>query len=372
MRTRLLIISDTALTQINGRWTGYEPVVKELEYFAHYWKEMVWIGMRRLPNETIYASALPNNLSVIALPSVGGKGLWDKLLVFFTYPLMLFSILKQLPSASEVHVRAPSHPAFLTMLLAPLFRKKVFWFKYAGSWVDQASRLYHLQRELLKKLAGKNIWVSINGAWPGLKAQILPFENPCYDEATLKKVQNKVITKDFSGDLNLIYVGALSEFKGVQWVLEALAQLHFERIDAFHIVGIGAYENELRVLAKQSGFSNKIIFHGALPKEKVFELLVQCHGIVLASASEGFPKVISEGMLFGCVPIASDVSCISQYVTAEVGFIIDEPGKDGVLTQLKYFIADPDLLLKSRLAQKQAPLFTYERYVNRVLEEMYS
>lgn len=372
MRTRLLVISDTAVTQINGRWTGYEPVVKELEYLAPHWKEIVWIGMHKHPSETVYASSLPENIKVIPISAVGGKGWLDKIHVFLLYPLMLLKIMRHLPLASEVHVRAPSHPALLAILLAPLYRSKKFWVKYAGSWVDKASRMYQIQRELLKRLAANNIWVTINGNWTGLKSQLLPFENPCFDLQTVNEIEAGSLSKDFSGDLNLIYVGALSEFKGVHWVLEALTRLHFERIAVFHIVGTGAFEKKLKELAKESEYSNKILFHGALTKNEVFKLLAQCHGIVLASKSEGFPKVISEGMLFGCVPIASDVSCISQYVTAELGFIISEPDTNNVLIQLKRFISDPDLNLKSSLAQKQSPLFTYEKYVHRVLEEIYT
>ena len=35
------------------------------------------------------------------------------------------------------------------------------------------------------------------------------------------------------------------------------------------------------------------------------------HFVVLPSKSEGWPKVVAEAMFWGCVPIASPVSCVS-------------------------------------------------------------
>ena len=49
----------------------------------------------------------------------------------------------------------------------------------------------------------------------------------------------------------------------------------------------------------------------------------KCDFIILPSKSEGFPKVIGEAMNYGCIPIVSDVSCISQYIQNGVnGFLI--------------------------------------------------
>ena len=44
-------------------------------------------------------------------------------------------------------------------------------------------------------------------------------------------------------------------------------------------------------------------FEGFLPKEQIMEVYKKCHFIVLPSKNEGFPKVIGEGMNYGCLPI---------------------------------------------------------------------
>jgi glycosyltransferase involved in cell wall biosynthesis len=44
--------------------------------------------------------------------------------------------------------------------------------------------------------------------------------------------------------------------------------------------------------------------------------------VILPSDSEGWPKAIAEGMFWGCVPLATAVSCVP--------FMLDE-GKRGVL-----------------------------------------
>jgi glycosyltransferase involved in cell wall biosynthesis len=69
--------------------------------------------------------------------------------------------------------------------------------------------------------------------------------------------------------------------------------------------------------------SINVKIHGSLSKTEVQEIYKNSQFILVPSKNEGFPKVIGEAMNFGCVPIVSDVSCISQYVKNDYnGFLI--------------------------------------------------
>jgi glycosyltransferase involved in cell wall biosynthesis len=71
--------------------------------------------------------------------------------------------------------------------------------------------------------------------------------------------------------------------------------------------------------------------------------------VVLPSESEGWPKAIAEGMFWGCVPVATKVSCVP--------FMLDY-GKRGVLLDidLEKDILQFELLLNNEIDFKNKSL----------------
>jgi glycosyltransferase involved in cell wall biosynthesis len=49
---------------------------------------------------------------------------------------------------------------------------------------------------------------------------------------------------------------------------------------------------------------------GNQSKETVLKAYQSSHFLILPSKSEGWPKVVTEAMFWGCVPIVSQVSCV--------------------------------------------------------------
>ena len=68
--------------------------------------------------------------------------------------------------------------------------------------------------------------------------------------------------------------------------------------------------------------------------------------MVLPSKSEGWPKVLAEGMFWGCIPIATPVSCVPWMLgEGERGIILSlNPVMD--LNVIKELIADPSVLAR--------------------------
>jgi glycosyltransferase involved in cell wall biosynthesis len=60
---------------------------------------------------------------------------------------------------------------------------------------------------------------------------------------------------------------------------------------------------------KEHQLQNIISLQGNENFETVKSAYQNSHFVVLPSESEGWPKVIAEGMFWGCVPISSSVSC---------------------------------------------------------------
>ncbi|GAB5555132.1 MAG: hypothetical protein Sapg2KO_47230 [Saprospiraceae bacterium] len=368
-RGKLGIISDTAVTQSkDGTFRGYEPVVKEIDYFLQYWDKVEWLAYLYSSTKTVYSDPLSKEVEVKGLRPLGGTGLLVKLTVLINYLNLFVQVYKVIKASQDIHVRAPAHPAICAMLLAPLFSKKTFWFKYAGSWIDEAPISYNLQRKLLKKISKGRIFTTINGQWPDSNSNIIAFENPCFSEKVYEEMtQDTPIEGTISNELRLIYVGALSEFKGVQLVMGALENMGFQGIDRFTIIGTGEYEKNLVDKANASPYKNQFDFQGKKNKDEVFKFLKASDLLIIASKTEGFPKVISEAMMNYCVPISTRVSCIEQYIDEHTGFIIEERTEAGVEKTLLSAVSDQELNQKKINCRELAGRFTYENYLHHLL-----
>jgi len=84
--------------------------------------------------------------------------------------------------------------------------------------------------------------------------------------------------------------------------------------------------------------------------------------LILPSKSEGWPKAVAEAMFFGCIPVATNVSCVDWMLDhGERGILIPPDIKEAA----KIFINElnPDnLSLKSARAQQWSQRYTLERF----------
>lgn len=145
---KLLVISDTSMRQDNDGIYAFGPVVKELEELSCF-KTIVWIGFNRsnaVANKSLVKLS-QENIKLILLPSSGGSSLRSKLYILLLYPVYFFVIFKEIVMSRYIHVRTPSNPGVISMLLSKIFFTKKFWFKYAGDWIGEASLFYMLQRK---------------------------------------------------------------------------------------------------------------------------------------------------------------------------------------------------------------------------------
>ena len=353
---KLLVVSDTAMQYTDSGVKAFSPVVKELTYLLE--ESLVLIKNKKI--------------NPILLDSAGGNTLKDKLNILATYPKMYHVIINEVKKNQYIHSRAPSNPSVIVMFLSLFFVKKQFWHKYAGSWIDQASFFYHLQRILLKKLR-YNSKITINGDYNISNKNIIPFENPCLDQNDRNLGRNLLAANKLKKTVEFCFVGALNNHKGVDKILEALKCLDNKKQKYIcHLVGDGPQRIEFEKTAKLLRL--EIIFHGFLAKDSISNIYSRCDFIILPSRSEGFPKVIGEAMNYGCIPIVSDISCISQYIQDGVnGFLIYPITSKEVQKKINLAL---NLTNSVRIKIKKynfelAEKFTYNYYNNRIKNEIF-
>ena len=372
---KIAIISHTEhYRDSSGKIRGWGPTIKEINKLAVVSNSIVHIAPfhnGNAPDSSLSYSA--KNINYLPLRPSGGKGLL-KLSIFLTAPYNLYMIYKALKSVDFIQFRAPTGMGLYVLPFLRLFYNSKYWIKYAGNWKDEKMPLGNkLQKKWLQNFTSKNTKITINGFWKNERNNIIPFENPCLDQNDRKLGRNLVAAKKLKKIVEFCFVGALNNHKGVDKILEALKCLDSKDIKyIFHFVGDGPQRIDFEKTAKLLRL--EIVFHGFLAKDSISNIYSRCDFIILPSKSEGFPKVIGEAMNFGCIPIVSDVSCISQYIQDGVnGFLIKPITSKEILKKINLAL---NLTYSERLKIKKynfelAEKFTYDYYNNRIMNEIF-
>lgn len=335
---KLAIISHTEhYTAADGTLVGWSPTVNEINHLLDVFDSIVHLAMyHEGPAPKSVMAYTSDRIQFIALPSVGGPNISDKLKVLWYAPRMIRTVNKVLKQVDWFQLRTPTGIGVFLIPYLTLFSKQKGWYKYAGNWNQKHPPLgYRLQRFMLKQQSRK---VTINGRWPKQPQHCLSFENPCLTDADLAEGRRVKQQKSIEGPLTLCFVGRMEAEKGVGRILDALqhvSQIERQRIESVHFVGDGKAMADFKLQA--STIPVNIVFHGTLSRTEVFAIYKVSHAIVMpTTASEGFPKVLAEAMAFGCIPMVSGMSSIGQYIKhGEQGFLLDKIDADTLVTQLR-------------------------------------
>jgi glycosyltransferase involved in cell wall biosynthesis len=149
----------------------------------------------------------------------------------------------------------------------------------------------------------------------------------------------------------LLYVGRLVRDKGVQVLLQALAQLGARGLTpSLRIVGSGSHEPSLRALARELRLDAQVQFMGAQPNERLPPLYRTAEMLVFPSLlgpkgqQEGMGLVPVEALACACPVIASRLPAVSEVVRDEETGLLCEPGDAGSLAAcIERFLKQPEL-----------------------------
>jgi glycosyltransferase involved in cell wall biosynthesis len=311
---------------------------------------------------------------LIPVPPAGGDTLSEKanvLTVGRQYAAAIMRELRELDrEADVVHVRCPAPISLVALMLMSVLRSpRKRWVKYAGNWypgyVDSTG--YAIQRWWLKRNFSR-AKVTVNGRWPDQPRHITSLVNPCLTRDELDEGRNQSATKPPLAPLRLIFVGQVNEKKGVGRALKIVQRLVDRGLDVtLDIIGDGPHRAQFEAQAA-SELGGKVTFHGWVPRTALAPYLMQAHLMLFPSESEGWPKVLSEGMAYGVVPVASNVGSIPQYLReAGVGVAFDPHDLDSFVTAIiAYARITNRWQIESKQAISAAERFSYHAYLNSV------
>lgn len=142
----------------------------------------------------------------------------------------------------------------------------------------------------------------------------------------------------------LLFVGNLSERKGVSTLLQALAQPALAAMPLrVHIAGGGDVAG-YQALATRLGLGQRVHFEGWADQDRIATLLAQADALVLPSHDEGLPLAILEALAHGVAVVCTPVGEIPHVLADGHNACFVEPGNvDSVADGLARVLGDDGL-----------------------------
>ena len=126
-------------------------------------------------------------------------------------------------------------------------------------------------------------------------------------------------------NIRLIFVGSIIPVKGIDYLLPALTNLHIEQKWHLDLIGTSNEISKYKNLSSELALTDKVTFHGYLPKSQIAEMMRQSDIFVLPSLYETMGCVLIEAMASGLPIVSTSVGGITEIVDAQTGFLC-KPG----------------------------------------------
>ena len=374
---KLLVVSHTPHYLQDGIPVGWASTVREIDQLARLFDSVTHLAVLNpgsAPQSSVGYQA--KNVEFLPVKPAGGESWKAKPGILLAYPqywLKLQRAISQLDEQDCIHVRCPANLSLLAICwLALTSRPRCRWVKYAGNWQPAGKQpySYRFQRWWLKRNLHRGT-VTVNGKWLQQQPHVYSFPNPSFSQQELMASKVSAASKQLEPTIKLLFIGRVEEAKGTGRVIE-IARLLRDRGVKFHvdIVGDGEKLSLYQAEVKRLMLDESFLFHGWLNRDDLSGLFAQAHFLVLPSASEGWPKVLSEGMSYGVVPLAGAVSSIPQILNDfQTGQALDPYDPAGFVQAILGYAAHPDQWKAESLAGlAAAEQFTYEQYLQRVID----
>ncbi|MES1021816.1 glycosyltransferase [Gloeocapsa sp. BRSZ] len=183
-----------------------------------------------------------------------------------------------------------------------------------------------------------------------------------------------------NNSIQIITVGRLVEKKGIEYSIEAIAQLsQIHKNIHYYIIGDGELKEELQHLIQYLGISHVVTLLGQRNQQEIIEFLNNSHIFVAPSVTaqdgnqEGIPNTLKEAMAMGLPVVATKHSGISELVEDGVsGFLVPERDADAIAQKLSYLIKHPETWADIGLAARKSVEAQYEiQKLNNELVDIY-
>jgi glycosyltransferase involved in cell wall biosynthesis len=368
-----VIITHVPHLKVQNSYFAYAPYVREMNIWIKLADKVIIVAPKTNITTTIIDLAYNHkNIEFVTIDSFNLLSLKAIFLVIIKAPKICWRIYTSMKRADHIHLRCPGNVGLLGSFVQVLLPKKIKSVKYAGNWDPKSKQpwSYRLQKWIVSNtFLSRNMQVLVYGEWERMTRNIKPFFTATYNE----EEKAPIVLKDLNGSIDFVFVGGLVKGKNPLYAVQLVAELSKKGHSVtLRLFGEGTERKIIEQYILENNLEEIISLKGNQTKETLKKAYQRSHFVVLPSDSEGWPKALAEGMFWGCVPIASSVSCVP--------FMLDY-GKRGLLLtmnlennvkQIGHCILDKEkYLAMSEAGHKWSQQFTlnlFEQKINNLVE----
>ena len=270
----------------------------------------------------------------------------------FLFPIGILPTILKINSTNSIdvfHLHGPPYLKLVGEFIHSLFQRPVVYTIH-GSYKPS------LRTKFLLRCFGRE--VRIIAVSNDIK-KIIQSEN---SDNRVSVIPTGIHTKKFRRDnvkqdegKAILFIGALTEDKGVSYLLESMAEVFLKCPHTRLIIaGDGPQRSALQAASQKIDKESRIEFRGRIDHDNIPDLMAKADLLVLPSITtldsiEGTPTVILEAMAAGLPIIASDVGGISEIIRAgENGMLVEERNVADLANKIIEVLSDPDASTRYR------------------------
>ena len=304
---------------------AYAPYVREMNIWGNYVQEILIVAPLASTKKTAIDRAYSHpRIKMITIKSFDLLNFKSLITAFLKIPEICRQIFMGMKSADHIHLRCPGNIGLLGCFMQILFPATPKTAKYAGNWDPKSKQpwSYRLQKWILRNpFLTRNMQVLVYGEWEGSTKNIKSFFTATYYESDKKAIMKR----NLLGQIKFLFVGTLSKGKRPLYAIQLVEKLYQAGHNVcLDLYGEGHERSFVENYIRDKKLESIIVLHGNKTAAMVQKAYENSHFIILASQSEGWPKVLAEGMFWGCLPVATAVSCVPNMLeNGKRGLILD-------------------------------------------------
>ena len=312
----ICIITHVQHIKNKNHYYGYGPYIREMNIWLNHVDEVILVApLIEDELNPIYEKYNHSNLHFYQVQEFTISSLSNTFKTLIRLPKVFFQVYKAMAQSDHIHLRCPGNMGLIGAIVQILFPKKQKTAKYAGNWDPKSKQpwSYRLQKWILSNtFLTRNMQVLVYGEWPNQTKNIKPFFTATYSEEEIGRLGDEEMGRRGDEVIRFLFVGTLSKGKQPLYVIQLVEELYKrgEKV-ILELYGEGVLRKDLEHYIAQNNLETIVSLKGNQTKETVLKGYQNSHFLILPSKSEGWPKVVAEAMFWGCVPIASPVSCVS-------------------------------------------------------------
>ena len=241
---------------------------------------------------------------------------------------LIFHTLKKLKQTDIIHLTSLFYfPSLIIAFFSLLHKKKIVW-SVRGELEKNALRYHSFYKKfyikLIKMMVNQNVTFHTTSVSESKNTKQI-FSNskvtffPNYiDLAKLEKSNSKK---------QLLFLGRIHPIKNIEGIIKSLSMSKEFEKQKFKLLiageGKDSYLDKIKLLVKEVGLIEQVIFLGPVVGVKKQELLAQSYGLILASYSENFGNVVVESLAQKTPVIATKGTPWELLDTYSAGFWIE-------------------------------------------------